>query len=91
MMPARSWKRFAWARRIIWSGRCGRSSSQLRSGVRSSTDSESGESEIVADEIEQIGDDMFFVAASPSMRKMRAQAELLAQTSAPGADLGRER
>ena len=37
----------------------------------------------LADEIEQIGDDLFFVAASPSMRKMRAQAELLAQTSAP--------
>lgn len=44
---------------------------------------DSGESEIAADEIEQIGDEMFFVAASPSMRKMRAQAELLAQSSAP--------
>ena len=39
--------------------------------------------EIAADEIEQIGDDMFFVAASPSMRKLRAQAELLAQVGAP--------
>ena len=58
---------------------------QLAAAIRRSLfyDSESGESEIVADEIEQIGDDMFFVAASPSMRKMRAQAELLAQTSAP--------
>jgi two-component system, NtrC family, response regulator AtoC len=58
---------------------------QLATAIRRSLlyDSESGESEIAADEIEQIGDDMFFVAASPSMRKMRAQAELLAQTSAP--------
>src|SRR4029077_14705594 len=58
---------------------------QLAAAIRRSLfyDSESGESEIAADEIEQIGDDLFFVAASPSMRKMRAQAELLAQTSAP--------
>lgn len=58
---------------------------QLAAAIRRSLfyDGESGESEIAADEIEQIGDDMFFVAASPSMRKMRAQAELLAQTSAP--------
>jgi two-component system, NtrC family, response regulator AtoC len=40
------------------------------------------ESEVVSDEIEQIGESMFFVAASPSMRKLRAQAELLAQVSA---------
>jgi two-component system, NtrC family, response regulator AtoC len=58
---------------------------QLAAAIRRSLfyDNESGESEIAADEIEQIGDDLFFVAASPSMRKMRAQAELLAQTSAP--------
>ena len=41
------------------------------------------ETELAADEIEQIGGDMFFVAASPSMRKLRAQAELLAQVGAP--------
>lgn len=46
------------------------------------------ESETVTDEIEQIGDDMFFVAASPTMRKLRAQAELLAQVSAPVLILG---
>ncbi len=40
------------------------------------------------DEIEHIGDDMFFVAASPTMRKLRAQAELLAQVSAPVFILG---
>jgi len=46
------------------------------------------ESETVSDEIEHIGDDMFFVAASPTMRKLRAQAELLAQVSAPVLILG---
>jgi two-component system response regulator AtoC len=58
---------------------------QLAAAIRRSLfyDGESVESEMAADEIEQIGDDLFFVAASPSMRKMRAQAELLAQTSAP--------
>ena len=66
---------------------------QLETAIRRSLFhyTESAESEIVADEIEQMGDDMFFVAASPSMRRLRAQAELLAQVSAPGADLGRER
>jgi two-component system, NtrC family, response regulator AtoC len=49
---------------------------------------EYSESEIVSDEIEQIGDDMFFIAASPSMRRLRAQAELLAQSSAPVFILG---
>src|SRR5438045_5541998 len=49
---------------------------------------ENTESEIVADEIEEIGDDMFFVAASPTMRRLRAQAELLAQVSAPVLILG---
>jgi two-component system response regulator AtoC len=44
---------------------------------------ENSESEIVASEIEQIGDDMFFVAACPGMRNLRAQAELLAQVGAP--------
>src|ERR1700730_3584979 len=58
---------------------------QLETAIRRSLfhHMESAESEIVADEIEQIGDDMFFVAASPTMRKLRAQAELLAQVSAP--------
>ncbi len=46
------------------------------------------ESGMVADEIEQIGDDMFFVAASPTMRRLRAQAELLAQLSDPVFILG---
>jgi two-component system response regulator AtoC len=49
---------------------------------------DSGESETVNDEIEHIGDDMFFVAASPTMRKLRAQAELLSQVSGPVLILG---
>ncbi len=48
------------------------------SGVAGST-----ESEILIEEIEHMGDARFFVAASPTMRKLRAQAELLAQVSAP--------
>ena len=58
---------------------------QLETAIRRSLFyyTENVESEIVADEIEQIGDDMFFVAASPAMRKLRAQAELLAHVNAP--------
>ena len=58
---------------------------QLETAIRRSLFryTESAESEIVADEIENLGDDMFFVAASPTMRRLRAQAELLAQVSAP--------
>jgi len=63
---------------------------QLETAVRRSLFhyAESPDSETLADEIEQIGDDMFFVAASPTMRKLRAQAELLAQVSAPVLILG---
>jgi DNA-binding NtrC family response regulator len=39
--------------------------------------------EVVCEDIEQISDDLFFVAASPAMRKLRAQAELLAQVNVP--------
>ncbi len=35
------------------------------------------------DEIEKVGDDMFFIAAGPAMHKVRAQAQLLAQTDSP--------
>ncbi|MGH9502211.1 MAG: sigma-54-dependent transcriptional regulator [Terriglobales bacterium] len=63
---------------------------QLESAIRRFIfhSGESPESEIGADEIEQIGDDMFFVAASPTMRKLRAQAELLAQVNDPVFILG---
>ncbi len=58
---------------------------QLETAIRRSLFyyTESSENEIVAEEIERIGNDMFFVAASPTMRRLRAQAELLAQVSAP--------
>ena len=60
-------------------------SQSLQAAIRRSLlqHGETFETELAADEIEQIGDDMFFVAASPSMRKLRAQAELLAQVGAP--------
>jgi two-component system, NtrC family, response regulator AtoC len=62
---------------------------QLETAVRRSLfNFADGPEEIVGDEIEQIGGDMFFVAASPTMRKLRAQAELLAQVSAPVFILG---
>ena len=58
---------------------------QLESAIRRSLSCATGntESEILIEEIEHIGDARFFVAASPTMRKLRAQAELLAQLSAP--------
>jgi two-component system, NtrC family, response regulator AtoC len=58
---------------------------QLETAVRRSLFqfADSSETEIVADEIEDIGDQMFFVAASPTMCRLRAQAELLSQVSAP--------
>ena len=63
---------------------------QLETAIRRSLfcTLDSGECETVTDEIEHIGDDMFFVAASPTMRKLRAQAELLAQLGAPVLILG---
>jgi two-component system response regulator AtoC len=64
-------------------------SQQLETAIqRSLHHTDNAESEVVADEIEQIGEEMFFVSASPTMRKLRAQAELLAQVSAPVFILG---
>jgi DNA-binding NtrC family response regulator len=40
------------------------------------------------EDIEEIGQDLFFVAASPSMRKLRTQAELLAKVNVPVLILG---
>ena len=34
-------------------------------------------------EIEQIGEELYFVAASPATRRLRTQAELLSQTDVP--------
>ena len=66
---------------IIWFVLC--YAEQLETAIRRSLFhyTDGAESEILADEIEQLGDDMFFVAASPTMRKLRAQAELLAQVA----------
>jgi two-component system, NtrC family, response regulator AtoC len=42
----------------------------------------------VSEGIESIGEDLFFVAASPTMRKLHAQAELLARVNVPVLILG---
>jgi two-component system, NtrC family, response regulator AtoC len=51
-------------------------------------DTEESDIEIGSEHIEQVGDEMFLVAASPAMRHLRAQAELLAQVDAPVLILG---
>jgi DNA-binding NtrC family response regulator len=42
----------------------------------------------VSENVEQLGEDAFFVSASPIMQKLRAQAALLAQTDVPVLILG---
>src|SRR5947207_11658279 len=54
---------------------------QLEAAIRRSL-SNAGSSD-AGEEIEQIADDQFFVAAGVAMRKLRAQLELLAQISEP--------
>ena len=46
------------------------------------------EMEIASDDIEQVGPDSYFVSASPVTRKLRSQAELLAETDVPVLILG---
>lgn len=46
------------------------------------------EMEIASEDIEQVSDEAFFVGASPIMRKLRTQAELLAQANVPVLILG---
>jgi len=46
------------------------------------------EMEITSEDVEPVGEDTFFVGASPIMRKLRAQAELLAATDVPVLILG---
>ena len=43
---------------------------------------------LMSDDVEPIGGDMFFIGASPIMRNLRAQAELVAVTDAPVLILG---
>lgn len=44
---------------------------------------EESDFESAAEEIEQIGEDRVFIAASPAIRRLRAQADLLAQLDVP--------
>ncbi len=46
------------------------------------------ETDITSDDVEQISNDVYFVGASPIMRKLRTQAELLAVTNVPVLILG---
>jgi len=46
------------------------------------------EIEIASDDVESVGEDEFFLSASPAMQKLRAQAELLAQADVPVLILG---
>ena len=48
----------------------------------------SAEAEMVSEDIEPLGEDEFFLSVSPIMQKVRAQAELLAQTDLPVLILG---
>jgi two-component system, NtrC family, response regulator AtoC len=63
---------------------------QLETVIRGQLNSciENVEMELASEDIEPIGEDAFFVGASPVMRKLRAQAELLAQASVPVLILG---
>jgi two-component system response regulator AtoC len=47
-----------------------------------------GEAEIIGENVEQLGEDAFFVSASLIMQKLRAQAALLAKTDVPVLILG---
>jgi two-component system response regulator AtoC len=58
---------------------------QLESAIRRHLASPNDQARIdfTSEDIEQLSDDTFFVGASPIMQKLRAQAELLAQSSVP--------
>ena len=57
----------------------------LRAVIERNIDDPRSDSEfgVSSENIEQVGDDMVFVSASPAMRQLRAQADLLSQTDAP--------
>ncbi|MGA8736004.1 MAG: sigma-54 dependent transcriptional regulator [Terriglobales bacterium] len=63
---------------------------QLENVVRAQLNprTDAAEMELASEDIEQVSDDAFFVGASPIMRKLRAQAELLAQANVPVLILG---
>lgn len=63
---------------------------ELESAISKSMYSRNGHSErhISSEDIETLGEDEFFLSASPVMQKLRAQAELLAQADVPVLILG---
>jgi two-component system response regulator AtoC len=63
---------------------------QLESVIRGQLSSPNAtfDMDLASEDIEQVSDDAFFVGASPIMRKLRAQAELLAQANVPVLILG---
>jgi two-component system, NtrC family, response regulator AtoC len=48
-----------------------------------SSSDNNAKSQLASDEVEQISENLFFVAASPAMRKLRTQIEVLAQVNVP--------
>ena len=63
---------------------------QLESVIQGqlSSRNETFDMDLASEDIEHVSDDAFFVGASPIMRKLRAQAELLAQANVPVLILG---
>ncbi|MGA8345154.1 MAG: sigma 54-interacting transcriptional regulator, partial [Candidatus Sulfotelmatobacter sp.] len=63
---------------------------QLESLIRRNLGSSNDEieAEMASEDIESLGEDEFFLSVSPIMQKVRAQAELLAQTDVPVLILG---
>jgi two-component system, NtrC family, response regulator AtoC len=63
---------------------------QLESAISKHMYSTNGDRErrILSEDIEALGEDEFFLSASPAMQKLRAQAELLAQADVPVLILG---
>ncbi len=62
---------------------------QLEAAILRHLDAGCGdEVEIASDDVESVGEDEFFLSASPAMQKLRAQSELLAQADVPVLILG---
>jgi len=55
-----------------------------------STPYEAAEAEIMSDDVEAVGDGTYFIGISPIMRKLRAQAALLADANVPVLILGED-
>jgi two-component system, NtrC family, response regulator AtoC len=51
---------------------------------------EAAEADIASDDVEALSDESFFIGVSPIMRKLRAQAALLAETNVPVLILGED-